>query len=176
MFEGDAGTGATITSLAPARDVARAWTRCLTLLRGSMRAARWVGLGSLVLLALLTPPNVVSLVVLLVGAAVIVWVTSTVGLTWQYLQTVRETPSLTIPQTVTLEPGGLRFLDHESDRRYAWQHWQAVHDLAEGLALELQGGWQADLLHASAFTSPEQRSEWLAAINAGIAGRGRPPS
>lgn len=134
-----------------------------------MRIVRWVALGIFVLLDLIYPPNVGSLVVQLVGAAVIVWVTSTGGLGWLYGTTVRKTPSLTIPQTVTLGSGGLRFLDHESDRRYAWRHWRAVHDLPEGIALELRGGWQADLLHASAFTSPSKRSEWLAAIRQGIA-------
>lgn len=172
MLEGDTTSGGpTIISLASARDVARASARCLSGLRGQMRLLRWLTIGVFGVLVLLPPRNVLSALILAVGSVGIWWVTSTDGLTRYYVLVVRKTPSLTTPQTVTLDEGGLRFLDHESERRYAWHHWAAVHDLPEGLALELRGGWQADLLHVSAFTSPAQRAAWLAAIRHGIGAR-----
>ena len=169
MFQGDAaGTGPTIISLAPVPDVARAFARCSPGLRSQMRLLRWVSLGIFSILGVLSPGSFVSLVFLLAGAACIVWLTSTDGLSRYHVTVVRRTPSLTIPQTVTFEPGGLRFLDHESDRRYAWRRWESVQDLPEGIALVLRGGWQSDLLHVSAFTSSEHRAEWLVAIQDGI--------
>ena len=169
MFQGDAaGTGPTIISLAPVPDVARAFARCLPGLRSQMRLLRWVSLGIFAILGVGSASSFVSLVFLLAGAACVVWLTSTDGLSRYYVTVVRKTPSLTIPQTVTLEPGGLRFLDHESDRQYAWRRWESVRDLSEGIALVLRGGWQADLLHVSAFTSPEHRADWLATIQHGI--------
>jgi hypothetical protein len=177
MVEGEGiGGGWTITSLASARDVAWASARCLSGLRSQMRAVRWAAIPLLVVLGLLAPPsNAYSAIVLLVGVAVIWWMSSTDGLARYDLLLVRRTPSLTTAQTISLDPGGVRFLDHESDRRYAWHHWQAVHDLPEGIALELRGGWQADLLHVSAFTSPTQRADWLAAIRDGIGRVTAPP-
>jgi hypothetical protein len=170
MSEGDVvGRSPMITSLAPPGDVARAFARCLPALRSQMRLLRWLSVGLLALLAIVFPPaNPANLLVLVAGAALLVWLTSLDGVTRYYVLVVRKTPSLTIPQTVTSEPGGLHFLDHESDRRYAWHRWESVDDVPEGIALVLRGGWQADLLHVSAFTSPEHRAEWLAAIRRGI--------
>ena len=169
MFQDDAAcTAPTVISLAPIPDVARAFARCLPGLRSQARLLRWASLGIFAVLAVLPPNTFLSLVILAAGAACVVWLTSTDGLGRYYVTVVRKTPSLTIPQTVTSAPGGLRFLDHESDRRYAWQRWESVDDVPEGIALVLRGGWQADLLHVSAFTSPEHRAEWLAAIQHGI--------
>ena len=175
MSDGDVvGSGPTIISLAPASEVARAFARCLPGLRSQMRLLRWVSLGLFAALGVLSAGSFFSLLFLLAGAAIIVWLTSTDGLSRYYVTVVRKTPSLTIPQTVTLEPGGLRLLDHESDRRYAWYRWESVDDLPEGIALVLRGGWQADLLHVSAFMSPEHRAEWLTAIGQGISGSPAP--
>jgi hypothetical protein len=176
MFQGDAaGTGPTIISLAPVPDVARAFARCLPGLRSQMRLLRWTSLGIFVVLGVLPPNSFFGLFTLLTGAALIVWLTSTDGLSRYYVTVVRKTPSLTIPQTVTSEPGGLRFLDHESDRWYAWRRWESVDDAPEGIVLVLRGGWQADLLHASAFATPADRTAWLVAAQHGIAGPAAQP-